>query len=227
MAAVNSLRREQVVAALLVTGVVVVVGYASGLGLHTTTTATAPAQAGTAQPGADAAMPPAAAGLPQAVAPPGMTMPDNVLPAAGAVSPVLDQPVPAGPAPDGSMPSSPVQVPVAPAPPGQPTPPSQPGAPGSPGTPPAAPAVCLPGAAQTVVDNANTVVSGLPVVSSLTGALGLTQSPDGTSPGALNTLLYTVTGYCDPAGTAAGDPVSALTGALPGLPSVLPAATGG
>ena len=225
MAAVNSLRREQVVAALLVTGVVVVVGYASGLGLHTTTTATAPAQAGTAQPGADAAMPPAAADLPQAVAPPGMTMPDSVLPAAGPVSPVLDQPVPAGPVP-GDPVSSPVQVPVTPGPPGQPSPPGQPGAPGAPGTSPAAPAGCLPGAAQAVVDSANTVVSGLPVVSSLTGALGLTQSADGTSPGALNTLLYTVTGYCDPGGTSASDPISTLTGALPGLPSVLPAAAG-
>jgi hypothetical protein len=83
----------------------------------------------------------------------------------------------------------------------------------------------LPGAAQQVVDTANGVVAGLPVVSTLTGTLGLTQSPDGSSPGALNTLLYTVTGYCAPAEPAApAAPVTALTSALPAL---VPAKVGG
>lgn len=217
MAGGLTLRREQVIAALLVTGVVVVVGYASGLGLRTTTSAGGPNQVVTGPTPTEQPALPGTGELPQAVSPPGATMPVDSLPAAGSTEPVVALPVPTTPtlSPDPQVPV-PTQ-PTQPAP-GQPTVPGQP-------TDPAAPGACLPGLAQNVADTANTVVSGLPVVSTVTGTLGLTQSPDGSSPGTLNTLLYSVTGYCAPA--APTDPVSTLTGALPAaVPAALPLAGG-
>jgi hypothetical protein len=213
VAAGISLRREHVIAALLVGGVVVIVGFASGLGLHTNTTNAQAAAPGQSQSPVNPGMP--VSPLPQALQPPPMSMPGGDLSATQPV--VVDQPVPGGAATAPAVPAAP----ITPAAPGIPvTQPTQPTTPGPP-----TPSACLPGAAQQVVDTANGVVAGLPVVSTLTGTLGLTQSPDGSSPGALNTLLYTVTGYCAPAEPAApAAPVTALTSALPAL---VPAKVGG
>ena len=183
---------------MLVAGVVVVVGYASGLGLSTSTSAAqaaGPAPAQQPEPGLRPQTP-ATGDLPQAQVP-DLTVPgpDLTVPADSAVD---VQPTPGG---DTTVPAAPV-VPVVPVPPGTPAvPPAVPGAP--------APA-CLPGLAQNVADTANTVVTGLPLVGDLTGTLGLTASPEGTSPGLLNTLLYGVTGYCAP---PPGEPAPTTLGA--------------
>ncbi|KAA9166844.1 hypothetical protein FPZ12_001210 [Amycolatopsis acidicola] len=216
MAAVFSVRREHLVAALLVGGVVVIVGFASGLGLRTTTTnAQAADTPATASPGT--AVPDGQ--LPQASVPQ-MTMPGNQLPA--------DIPVPSDYPTTGDDSGTVPVVQVPPTDPGSTTPvsPTEPGTPAPPTTPtnPGQPATCLPGVAQQVADTANTVVGALPVVSTLTGTLGLTQSADGTNPGALNTLLYSVTGYCATTTTDPANPLSTLTSALPAL---APAKVGG
>ncbi|HVV13577.1 hypothetical protein [Amycolatopsis sp.] len=207
MAVGLSVRREHLVAALLVGGVVVIVGFASGLGLKTTTTnaqaAGTPAAAspGTAVPDGQ---------LPQASVP-AMTMPGNDLPSNQIPSDVpvsVSEPatggdtVPVVTTPD---PGSGSTTPVSPTNPGTPIAPTNP-------TSPALPSTCLPGAAQQLADTANTVVGALPVVGTLTGTLGLAQSPDGSNPGALNTLLYSITGYCaTPDATATGTTATGTT----------------
>ncbi|GHE83875.1 hypothetical protein GCM10017786_13920 [Amycolatopsis deserti] len=189
---------------MLVTGVVVVVGYASGLGLSTS--APAANSAGPAQTQSPAPHPqtPVTGDLPQA------QVPDLTLPGTDLTAPPAD--------PVADVPGSDSVVPVLPVVPGTPAP-----APGTPVVPPATPGapvpVCLPGLAQNVVDTANTVVTGLPLVGDLTGTAGLTQSPDGTDPGLLNTLLYGVTGYCapppgEPAPTTLGVTSDVLQGAV-------------
>ncbi|GHF66663.1 hypothetical protein FHX82_006559 [Amycolatopsis bartoniae] len=217
MAVELSVRREHLVAALLVGGVVVIVGFASGLGLKTSTTnaqaAGAPAAAspGTSVPDGQ---------LPQASVP-AMTMPGTELPAAipadipvSAGEPVTGGDTATVPVVTASTEPGPVSTsPVGPADPATPVTPTDP-------TVPTLPVACLPGAGQQLADTANTLVGELPVVGTLTGTLGLTQSPDGSSPGTLNTLLYAVTGYCAPttAATATGtDPTAPLTAALPAL----------
>lgn len=214
-----TLSREHVIASMLVTGVVVIVGFASGLGLRTTTTDTQAAAPGVTQAQPNAGTPLPEGGLPQAIQPPQMSMPGTDPTASGPAAAVQALPS------DASAPGLPVSQPDQSTTPGQPvsTPPTS----TVPGTP-SAPSACLTGVAQQVADTANTVVAGLPVVSDATGTLGLTAAPDGSSPGALNTLLYTVTGYCAPAEPAAAAnpaaPVQTLTsplgGALPALPKV-------
>ncbi|HVW43163.1 MAG TPA: hypothetical protein VHC18_17625, partial [Amycolatopsis sp.] len=143
-----TLNRDHVIAAMLVTGVVVIVGFASGLGLRTTTSN---AQTGTpaaaqAQPGVSTPLP--EGGLPQAIQPPVMSMPGTDLPVSeptGAAQPL--------PGDAGSVPSPAVTQPALPIVPGQPVaPPTTPGAPGAPGTPnsPGPPPTCLPGVVQQV-----------------------------------------------------------------------------
>ena len=184
---------------MLVAGVVVIIGYASGLGLRTgTPAAQAPAQ--TQQPGPGLRTP-ATGDLPQA------QVPDITLPGDDLSTPPADSVVDVPPTPGSELP-----MPVMPGMPGMPGMPK----PAPPVTPPSTPAVpapaCLPGLAQNVADTANTVVAGLPAVADLTGTVGLTQSPDLTNPGALNLLLYGITGYCVPVpGQPAPDPVAGTT----------------
>ena len=212
-----TLSRENVIAAMLVTGVVVIVGFASGLGLRTTTSnpqAAAPA-ATQPQPVPGTSLP--ESGLPQAVQPPEMTMPGtdlptsdlpvSDLPADPGVSVGVDQPLPGG---VGTVPPLPITTPGTPTTPGQPTTPAQ----------PATPATCVPGVAQQVVDATTNVVASLPAVGDLTGTLGLTQAPGGTDPGLLNTLLYQVTGYCAPTEPPASLQAATQTQTLPTLPAL-------
>lgn len=177
-----ALRRDHVIAASLAGAVVIVVGYASGIGLR---------PGGTA----DAATPPVVAdgGHPATPATPGTQPlpagqpPSDVPPVPLPAVPVGDQPaqtVPSIP----SMPSMPGGVGVVPTPepeptePGSPdpTPTSPPSTPPPPGTdvPP-----CQPGVPQQVLDT----VGGLPLLGAVTTGLGVT-GPSGV--GAL------VLGYC-------------------------------
>jgi hypothetical protein len=182
VAAGTALRREQVIAGLLVGGVVVIVGYASGLGLRTTTTPAQAASPGQAQSVPNAGTPLPGAQLPVAAPPPTISIPGDLGAAQPVESGVAAQPVTTVP----SLPSVPGTGTTAPT---NPTMPSSTPVPGAPST-------CLPGLAQNVADQGNAVIGGLPVVPTLTGSLGLTQSPDGSSPGQLNMVLYSVTGYC-------------------------------
>lgn len=178
----RSLHREHVVAACLAGAVVVVVGYASGVGLKT-----APAGANTSvmavggQPQTSPAQQPVPSGQPpppDAVEPmppiPGPAAPPAVVPP-GAV-PVTDVP-PVQQPPQGSDPAPPGSTD-----PGAPSTP--PGVPAPPGTPPPAPD-CQPGAVQPVVD----ALTGLPLVGGLTTGLGL------TGPGG---ILLALVGSCQP-----------------------------
>lgn len=163
-----ALRRDHVIAASLAGAVVVVVGYASGIGLR-------PGSA------ADAATPPPVAdGGPPA---PATTQP---LPSGLPPSGVPAVPLPAGAPPAEPMPpmppvpSTPGDVVVAPTPAPVPTTPPTTPPPPPPGTDVPA---CEPGAAQQVLDT----VGGLPLLGTVTTGLGVT-GPDGL--GAL------VLGYC-------------------------------
>ncbi|HET6703719.1 hypothetical protein [Amycolatopsis sp.] len=172
-----ALRRDHVIAASLAGAVVIVVGYASGIGLR---------------PGTAAATPPVVADgghpvTPQTPAP--QPVPTGRLPTGGPVSPLPALPVgdvPAAPMPpmpgDGGV--------VAPVPdPGTPGPGSPPPSTPPPSTPPTPPPpgtdvpACQPGVPQQVLDT----VGGLPLLGAVTTGLGVT-GPDGA--GAL------VLGYC-------------------------------
>ncbi|ADJ46026.1 hypothetical protein AMES_4201 [Amycolatopsis mediterranei S699] len=177
-----ALRRDHVIAAGLAGAVVVVVGYASGLGLR---------------PGTAAATPPVVAdgGHPVTPQTPGaQPLPAGQLPTGGPVSPLPAIPVgnqPADPIPSiPSMPSMPGDSGVVPAPdPGSPEPGTAPPPPVPPPTtpipPPPGPDVpaCQAGVPQQVLDT----VGGLPLLGAVTTGLGVT-GPTGV--GAL------VLGYC-------------------------------
>ncbi|WP_410638914.1 hypothetical protein [Amycolatopsis sp. lyj-346] len=172
-----ALRRDHVIAASLAGAVVVVVGYASGIGLR---------------PGTAAATPPVVAdgGHPATPHPPGAQPPPaGRLPTGGPASPLPA--VPVGDLPSVPMPPMPgdtgVVVPVPdPGSPGAgtPPPPSPPGsAPPVPPPPGTAVPACQPGVPQQVLDT----VGGLPLLGAVTAGLGVT-GPSGV--GAL------VLGYC-------------------------------
>jgi len=161
-------RRDHVIAASLAGAVVVVVGYASGIGLHTATTATP--------------VPPPLAQVPQPSTPPAeqppAAMPSDVRPA----------PLPAAAVgypqqPPDTMPPMPGGVDVDPT--TEPAPPTT--TMPTPTTPPPPPETgvpaCQPAVAQQVLDT----VGGLPLIGSVTGGLGVT-GPDG--------LTATILGYC-------------------------------
>jgi hypothetical protein len=188
-----ALRRDHVIAASLAGAVVIVVGYASGIGLR---------------PGgaADAATPPVVAdgGHPAAPETPGtQPLPSALPPSDVPVSPLPA--VPAGDQPATTVPPMPGDVVVAPTPdPGSPAPTTPP----NPTTPPLPPPgtevpACQPGAAQQVLDT----VGGLPLVGAVTTGLGVT-GPDGL--GAL------VLGYCrTPDGGLEPAMVPAATAGIP------------
>lgn len=168
----SALRRDHVIAASLAGAVVVVVGYASGIGLR--------------PGGADAATPPVVAdgGHPVTPETPGtQPLPSALPPSDVPVSPLPA--VPVGDQPATAIPSMPGDVVVAPTlDPG----PSAPTTPPEPTTPPLPPPgtdvpACQPGAAQQVLDT----VGGLPLLGAVTTGLGVT-GPDGL--GAL------ILGYC-------------------------------
>ena len=171
-----ALRRDHVIAASLAGAVVVVVGYASGIGLR---------------PGTAAATPPVVAdgGHPVTTETPGpQPLPVGQLPTGGPASPLPAVPVgdqPPVPVPPGDIGVTPVPDPGSPGP-GTPPPPSSP-----PPTTPAPPGTdvpaCQPGVPQQVLDT----VGGLPLLGSVTTGLGVT-GPAGV--GAL------VLGYCRTAG---------------------------
>ncbi|MGW5720916.1 hypothetical protein ACWEVP_32410 [Amycolatopsis sp. NPDC003865] len=170
-----ALRRDHVIAASLAGAVVVVVGYASGIGLR---------------PGgaADAATPPAVAdrGHPAAPETPGAPPLPSALPPSDV--PVVPLPaVPVGDQPAGTTPSMPGDIDATPTP--APEPPPAPTSPPEPAPPPPGTDVpaCQPAAAQQVLDT----VGALPLVGAVTTGLGVT-GPDGL--GAL------VLGYCRTSG---------------------------
>jgi hypothetical protein len=169
-----ALRRDHVIAASLAGAVVIVVGYASGIGLR---------PGGTA----DAATPPVVAdgGHPAAPATPvPQPLPPGLPPADVPAVPLPA--IPVGDQPGQTMPSMPGDTGVVPTPeppptePGSPEPTPPPSTPPPPGTdvPP-----CQPGVTQQVLDT----VGGLPLLGSVTTGLGVT-GPSGV--GAL------VLGYC-------------------------------
>ncbi|MEV7099391.1 hypothetical protein AB0M80_41850 [Amycolatopsis sp. NPDC051045] len=171
-----ALRRDHVIAASLAGAVVIVVGYASGIGLR---------------PGgaADATTPPAVAdgGRPVTPETPGPPpLPAGLLPSGVPVVPLPAAPV--GGPPAEAMPPMPGEVTPIPDPgspqPGAPEPPSPP-SPTTPDPPPPGTDVpaCRPGVPQQVLDT----VGGLPLLGTVTTGLGVT-GPDGL--GAL------VLGYC-------------------------------
>lgn len=170
----SALRRDHVIAASLAGAVVVVVGYASGIGLR---------------PGSAAATPPPVADGGHAVTPetPGAQPIPSALPPSAVPVPPLPA-IPVGDQPVMTMPPPPADVVANPTPnpapdPGTPTVP-----PPSTTTPPPPPPggdlpACQPGAAQQVLDT----VGGLPLLGAVTTGLGVT-GPNGV--GAL------VLGYC-------------------------------
>ncbi|HEY3478203.1 MAG TPA: hypothetical protein VGL02_04805 [Streptomyces sp.] len=168
-----ALRRDHVIAASLAGAVVIVVGYASGIGLR---------------PGgaADAATPPVVADGGHHATPetPGaQPLPSALPPSDVPVSPLPA--VPIGDQPPMTVPSTPGDVVLTPtADPGSavPTSPPEPTTPPLPSPGTDLPA-CQPGAAQQVLDT----VGGLPLLGAVTSGLGVT-GPDGL--GAL------VLGYC-------------------------------
>jgi hypothetical protein len=200
-----ALRRDHLIAASLTSAVVVVVGYASGLGLR--------------PGGAVAAQPPPAADVTQPATPTTPSgqqpAPSNEMPSMGQLPPL--PPLPADSRPADSVPSGTpggaVDVPVdgtqpdpgsAPPPIGT-APPSPP--PSTPVPPPPPPGTdlpaCKPGVTQQVLDT----VGGLPLLGTLTTGLGVT-GPDG--------LGATVLGYCrtpDGASQLALVPAPAVPGA--------------
>ncbi|MFJ9778776.1 hypothetical protein ACIRSS_04285 [Amycolatopsis sp. NPDC101161] len=173
-----ALRRDHVIAASLAGAVVVVVGYASGIGLR---------------PGgsADAATPPVVADGGHQPVPetPGTQQLPSALPPSDVPVPPLPA-VPVGDQPVVTAPSMPPDVVVTPtSDPGPPEPTSPPEPTTTPPLPPPGTDVpaCQPGAAQQVLDT----VGGLPLLGAVTTGLGVT-GPDGV--GAL------VLGYCRTAG---------------------------
>lgn len=179
-----SLRREHLIAACLTGAVVVIVGYASGLGLKPGVASTPSVVAGgnpPAGPGTQQSLPsdippvstvppiPPMAGMPNAV--PVSSMPGDV----GGVT-AQTQPPADSTSPGSTDPTTPTGPPVASTPPPPP-----------PGTPLPQ---CQPGLVQPVLDG----VSGLPLVGGLATGLGV-SGPNG--------LLASILGYCQAAdGTA-------------------------
>lgn len=169
-----ALRRDHVIAASLAGAVVIVVGYASGIGLR---------------PGTAAATPPAVAdgGPPAAPETPGtQPLPAGQLPTGGPASPLPALPV--GDQPAEPMPSTPGDIGVVPDP-GSPDPgtPQSP-APPEPTTPvPPPPGTDVPACQPVVPQQVLDAVGGLPLLGAVTTGLGVT-GPAGA--GAL------VLGYC-------------------------------
>ncbi|MFI7115875.1 hypothetical protein [Amycolatopsis sp. NPDC049868] len=160
-------RRDQLIAASLTGAVVIVVGYASGLGLKPGTVAES------APPAIDRPAPSGPSPVPDGNPPPPGPIPS--LPAV----PVTDAPAPvAPPGPGGGVEVSP------PAPPPEPVPTHpHPEPPTTPPPPPEELPVCQPGAVQQVLDT----VAALPLLGGVTGGLGVTGA-DG--------LGATLLGYC-------------------------------
>jgi len=162
-----ALSRDHLIAASLAGAVVVVVGYASGIGLRPGSTA--------------AAAPPVVTdGGPHATPSAEQPLPPGEPPADVPAAPLPAAPI-AGPPPDASMPPMPGGVDV------EPTPVTETPPPATTVPPPPPPGTelpaCQPGVAQQVLDT----VGGLPLVGSVTTGLGVT-GPDG--------LGATVLGYC-------------------------------
>jgi hypothetical protein len=176
-------RRDQLIAASLTGAVVIVVGYASGLGLK-------PGMAMAENPPALTQPPPSAAiPLPGGEPPPPAVIPSLPAPAV----PVTDIPAPLAP------PTTPGGVEVQPTPPPPPDPvpshphPDPPSVPPPSVTPPpdAELPACEPAVAQQVLDT----VAAIPLLGGVTGGLGVTGA-DG--------LGATLLGYCRaPDGTVA------------------------
>ncbi len=189
-----ALRRDHVIAASLAGAVVVVVGYASGIGLR---------------PGTAAATPPVVAdgghpAAPETSVP--QPVPAGQLPTGGPASPLPAMPV--GDQPAAPMPPMPGDTGVVPVPePGSPDPGTSPPPSSPPPTTPAPPETdvpaCQPGVPQQILDT----VGGLPLLGSVTTGLGVT-GPAGV--GAL------VLGYCR---TADGGLEPAMVPATTTVPS--------
>jgi hypothetical protein len=177
-----ALRRDHVVAASLAAAVVVVVGYASGLGLRPGIVASA------------GSPPPSAAGPAPSVPGGDQPAPPGGLPSVGAIPPLPAQPVGGSPSDvtpadlPANMPGNVVAQPTATPPPDPGSPaPGEPAPPGS-TTPPVPPPgtelpACTPGLPQQALDT----VGGLPLVGGVTIGLGL------SGPGGLGALVL---GYC-------------------------------
>ncbi|WP_215547265.1 hypothetical protein [Amycolatopsis sp. CA-230715] len=173
-----ALRRDHVIAASLAGAVVVVVGYASGIGLRPGTSAEATPPADGGQQQAAPAVPGAGQPVPGALPPPDSVPPLPAVP----VLPVAAQPPDPTP-PMEPMPPMPPQSPggvvVTPTPgpgPEQPPPPATtPPLPPPGTTPPGTPVpVCQPGVPQQLLDT----VGGIPLLGTLTTGLGVT-GPNG------------------------------------------------
>lgn len=166
-----ALSRDHLIAASLTGAVVVVVGYASGIGLR---------------PGsqASAAPPVVADGGPHATPSAEQPIPPGQPPVDVPAAPLPAVPIAAPPAelPPDSMPSLPVDVGVEPTPVIETPPPPETTVPEPPPPGTDLPA-CQPGVAQQVLDT----VGGLPLLGAVTTGLGVT-GPDG--------LGATVLGYC-------------------------------
>ena len=149
----SALRREHVVAACLVGTVVVVVGFASGLGLRAPTSAATEA----------APQPAGAPRNPTVAQPPPGTAPINYVgtPSGGGTgAPPILGPLPdTPPVPTTSTFDTPTTTPAVPPPPDKSTSPPQP----SPS--------CQPGLLSTVLDQVTTVVNAVPAVGSLLNGL--------------------------------------------------------
>lgn len=180
----SALRRDHVIAASLAGAVVVVVGYASGIGLR---------PGGTA----DAATPPAVAdgGHPATPeAPATQPIPAGQPPSGGPVTPLPA--IPVGDQPADPVPPMPGTIGVTPAPdpgsldPGSPPPPPDPPAPSSP-TPvtsvPPPPGTDVPACQAGVPQQVLDTVGGLPLLGSVTSGLGV------TGPAGIGALVL---GYC-------------------------------
>jgi hypothetical protein len=190
--ALQGLRRDHVIAAGLAGAVVIVVGYASGLGLKPSSVG---AGRSVTADGGQHSTPQTPAGE--------QPVPSGQLPSPDAVPPM--PPVPGGTQPVDVPPSPSDVVPVTAIPAEQPPPETDPTSPGSPTTPPAptppgTPSPeCRPGLVQPVLDAA----SGLPLVGDLTGGLGIT-GPSG--------LLSTLLGSCPAPAVSTAPPVPAVAG---------------
>ncbi|MFD9887996.1 hypothetical protein ACFWY9_01540 [Amycolatopsis sp. NPDC059027] len=176
--AVRGPRREHLIAASLTGAVVVVVGYASGIGLRPGSAAATPPLADGGHPVAPAS--PTEPPLPSGGPPTGV--PISPLPAVPVLPPVEQQP------PSPTMPGG-IEVRPSPAPPSatDPVSPSPSVPPTTPIPPPPPPGSdvpsCQPGVPQQVLD----VVGGLPVLGAVTTGLGVTGS---------NGLGAVLLGYC-------------------------------
>jgi hypothetical protein len=202
-----SLRRDHFVAASLVGAVVVVVGYASGLGLKPGMVAAASPPTVIADgkhpdaPATNQNQPPPSEPPPVDAVQPMPAMPNTGNPGmTPGWAPGMTMPAQAAPVLVGTPPVD--QPPTNPSTPTNPTP--RPATPPSPGTPPGPDTplpACQPGLAQPLLD----AVGGLPLLGSVTTGFGV------TGPGG---VLATILGYCQtPSG--AGEPVLAASSTDP------------